>query len=108
MLKVNSLVSSGVTHLVVASELELDPVDIPVVSSRVTIVKVQVRSGRGHLVLEQHWMEYKASHPWVLLSHLPLPSSVCLQWFWESIQIDACADEMLGQGGLACEPILRP
>ena len=40
-------------------------------------------------------MDYKASHPWVLLSHLPLPSSVCLQWFWESIQIDACADEML-------------
>ena len=40
-------------------------------------------------------MDYKASHPWVLLSHLPLPSSVCLQWFWESIQIDACANEML-------------
>ena len=54
MLKVKSLVSSGVTHLFVASELKLDPVDIPVVSSRVTVVKVQVRSGRGHLVLEQH------------------------------------------------------
>ena len=41
--EVKSLGSSGVTHLVVASEL--DPVDIPVVSSRVTVVKVQVRSG---------------------------------------------------------------
>ena len=51
--EVKSLGSSGVTHLVVASEL--DPVDIPVVSSRVTVVKVQVRRERGHLVLEQHW-----------------------------------------------------
>ena len=48
--EVKSLVSSGG---VVASKL--DPVDIPVVSSRVTVVKVQMRSGRGHLVLEQHW-----------------------------------------------------
>ena len=53
--EVKSLGSSGVTHLVVASEL--DPVDIPVVSSRVTVVKVQVRRERGHLVLEPHWME---------------------------------------------------
>ena len=53
MLKVKSLISSGVTHLVVASELELDPMDIPDVSSRVTVVKVQVRRERGHLVLEQ-------------------------------------------------------
>lgn len=53
--EVKSLGSSGVTHLVVASEL--DPVDIPVVSSRVTVVKVQVRKERGHLVLEPHWME---------------------------------------------------
>ena len=44
-----SLGSSGVSHLVVANEL--DPADIPVVSSRVTVVKVQVRRGRGHLVV---------------------------------------------------------
>ena len=33
--------SSGVTHLVVANELDSE--DIPVVSSRVSVVKVQVR-----------------------------------------------------------------
>ena len=47
--EVKSLGSSGVSHLVVANEL--DPADIPVVSSRVTVVKVQVRRGRGHLVV---------------------------------------------------------
>ena len=53
--EVKELGSSGVTHLVVASELDVE--DIPVVSSRVSVVKVQ--------------------------------------WFWESIQIEACVDEAL-------------
>lgn len=53
--EVKVLGSSGVTHLVVANELDSE--DIPVVSSRVSVVKVQ--------------------------------------WFWESIQIEACADEAL-------------
>ena len=38
--EVKELGSSGVTHLVVASELDVE--DIPVVSSRVSVVKVQV------------------------------------------------------------------
>ena len=53
--EVKSLGSSGVTHLVVASEL--DPVDIPVVSSRVTVVKVQVSRGRGNLEVEPLQMD---------------------------------------------------
>ena len=42
-----------------------------------------------------HTHDTGLSYMSTVLSHLPLSVLVHLQWFWESIQIDACADEML-------------